>query len=141
MGTPDNLEPTLKAMRAALLVQRQDIDRKLEAINVLIGEERMSLSPNNTNRAIALNGLRAAVGQTSFPELEPGGFRTKLREAIATHDGPVRAGDIVKQLKAEGFQTGGVTPIGNRIHNELRRMAEVGHLGKTEDGAYFLPKR
>jgi hypothetical protein len=124
--TNSDANSTLTSLRDSLLADREEINRKLDAIDVLLGNGPRSLPPSQA--------VKPQDGDLSS------GFRGKLRSMFpqAGHANAVKAGVIVKRLKAEGYTLPGKTPLGNRVYNELKRLYQLGELGRTVDGAYFL---
>lgn len=123
--------------REGLLKRRADIDARLEAIDLLVG---------NRNRIVVPRVVRVKVLPKSHLPLGDGdvtgagSLRAAIRQTLSGA-ADMKPGDIIRSLRTHGFAIHGKTPYDTRVYNELKRMLKAGLLTRNDRGQYALPRQ
>jgi hypothetical protein len=120
--------------RETLIRSKAEIEARLEAINLIVGQARRIVIPRNQLR----KGRKAAVVKAVQPVTPAGSLRTAIRAVVSGVD--LKPGDVIRRLRASGFQIHGKTPYETRIYNELKRMVREGILVRNAERQYTMKR-
>jgi hypothetical protein len=125
-------DATIIELRSELLSlkdRRRDLDRRISAIESLLGSE-----PGGTAQ-----GSLLPVEPHRVVEPVPAGLRASALQILAKSDRPMKAPEIAAVLLKQGFQNTASTSLSTRIYNDFYRLSKDGHVVKRdEDGRFIL---
>jgi hypothetical protein len=121
-ATLQDLTTELKSLER----EKQDIDERIHAINLLLRESHT----HQQTLPIPLDEPKSRTTTGSD------GLRGMLRGVLAK--GALTPGDTIRAVREAGFAAPGKTPLETRVYNELGRMKKDGQVRRDEKGRYEL---
>ncbi len=132
-----SLRAELITERTNLLKDRERIDARLSAIDILLADDVDSEARPRRERGRPRKAITVTLPPGSGKTAVVAGLRALLRVTLQPGQF-AKPADVIEAVQRKGFVATGKTPINFRVYNELKRMRREGELERDEQGRYAL---